>query len=356
MGKGSNRFALLLTFMILVVSFGHTVQMYRNVGYGKYEAFTVTVFIEGIFLLSTYTLSQNRIAGRKSGWPLKLGFGYGAVHVLFSNLHHSADLSYVFDAGYAGWALGASVFVGLIVIELIVSYGVADGQDTEQTASRTNNGQSTEKQTSQSTQTDAVSEHTTTGSVRTDEKESNGQADSTPDNIHADTLQPDGSGNAVGQDVNQTHTDGDGLENDCPDDVADAPNVRRDDQAHADTNGQTDTVRKLDNNRPVDTSDELSQRRAGRQNRTDGDRTDGAGTTTLTDSDNGRTKADRTDEKKKTSRKPTVPERVVEQAYLQFVAENKKPPSFRELMRKAKCSKHMAGKVINRYKDQENAV
>lgn len=349
MGKGSNRFALLLTFMILVVSFGHTVKMYRDVGYGQYEAYTITVFIEGIFLLSTYTLSQNRIAGRKSGWPLKLGFGYGAVHVLFSNLHHSADLSYVFDAGYAGWWLGASVFVGLIVIELIVSYGMADGQDKKKTDSEA--GSDTDIEYNQSDK-DADSIRT----VVTDEHSDNSRPDASSDNGHKNGPRTDrqtyfSNGNVSDSNriggaavVDTLGADSSNESHVPPKTIQEAKQTisRTYFQEDADKNGQIMTVRKSDDTQ----ADELTQCRADRWNRTDSKRTK---------ADNGQRTKNRTDEKKKTSRK-TVPDEVVEQVYLKIVEDTQKPPSFRELMRAAGCSKHKAGKIINRYKEQGKAV
>ncbi|SMO92255.1 hypothetical protein [Melghirimyces algeriensis] len=395
MGKWSIGFALLLTLMILGVSYSHTVSLYTDIGYGQSEAFTITAFIEGIFLLSTVTLARNRLAGQHSSWTLKCGFAYGAFHVLFSNLHHSADLSYLFDSGIAGWVLGISILVGLIIIELIVSYGVSenkrteDGQDTKQTDNKPSiNADSVRKlnenKLSESKRTDVVFDSDTdrTGiqgnGKRTDEAYNvRPEAVQTEVSVQEETdsaIQRSGSTpvkvlytdertvtntKSSGQgDINEiideemsVHLDEDA---DLPDKLPDSVRTETYEECNERTvDGQGELDIRPDNTNGQQ-SDNQAEKRTDSERVPDSERTNGGRETDKTERTNGgQHTAGRASEKTKKHKRNTVPEEVVEEVYLSIVKDTGKVPSFRGLMREAGCSKHMAGKVINRYKKEK---
>lgn len=353
MGKWAIRFAMLLTLMILVVSYIHTVQLYTDIGYGLYEACTITAFIEGIFLLSTVTLARNRLSGQHSGWPLKCGFAYGAFHVLFSNLHHSADLSYLFESGIAGWVLGISILVGLIIIELIVSYGVSENKRTANIQ-----GQTTGTHSVQTIQTDNKPSDKTDSARHPDEKElselyrTDNVSDLGSDNVKADIKSDSKRTNEMdGQLSDETDALSsvqkvDAVEVSANTADIDCPNVtvgqKADGQFKSDkASGQQTDVQGV--NRTTDSG----QSESGWTEQPDTDKA------SRTDSDNGQRSDKRASEKTKKGKRATVPEEVVEQVYLRIVKDTGEVPTFRGLMREAGCSKHMAGKVINRYKEEK---
>lgn len=391
MGKWSIRFSMLLTLMILIVSYSHTVRLYADIGYGTYEAFTITAFIEGIFLLSTVTLARNRIAKRKSGWPLRCGFAYGAFHVLFSNLHHSADLTDLFDSGIAGWVLGISILVGLIIIELIVSYGVSENN-------RTDDGQDTE----QSDSVRELNEDKTSGTKRTDDVRSP-VADI--EKGSGRTVSTDGQANEVTDSVREnTQSDIAQLEvseQEETDSVVKCSGSMPPAVLHTDnqtatnglTSGHADVSEEIDGgvsgqhpgSAQTDDQEEYNERTADGQGElgyppdtTDGQRTDSqeaertdsgrdadgvrtndgqrTAKTKRTESDDGQRSAGRTSGETKKRKGAKVPEEVVEQVYLRIVEDTGKVPSIRGLMKAAGSSKHMADKVISRFKEQNKAV
>lgn len=403
MGKWAIRFAMLLTLMILVVSYIHTVQLYTDIGYGLYEAYTITAFIEGIFLLSTVTLARNRLSGQHSGWPLKCGFAYGAFHVLFSNLHHSADLSYLFESGIAGWVLGISILVGLIIIELIVSYGVSENKRTADRQSQTTGTHSVqtiqtdnkpsdktdsaretdEKGMSKLYRTDAVSE-LGSDNVKADSKRTNemdGQLCDETDNIRPVEVPSDVSdqlftdnvhnsesiqasavpkvnpgvivNNAISYDMNNGGTDDKAsvqkvVAVSMSDNTADTdcPNVTVGQKADGQFNSNNPSGQQTDVQGVIRTADS-GQSESGRTEQPDTDKK------SRTESDNGQRTERRASEKTKKGKKVMVTEEVVEQVYLRIVKDTGVVPSIRGLMKAAGSSKYMADKIIKRYTEEK---
>lgn len=114
------RFINILTgFIILIcvvsVSCLHTVALFESVGFQRVEAILIVIAVEAIFLLSCLNLVVSRIRQTKPGLPAIAGFLYGTALVGWSNV------SYVYDHGIAGWLLGASIPVGLIIAEGVIT-------------------------------------------------------------------------------------------------------------------------------------------------------------------------------------------------------------------------------------------
>lgn len=114
------RFINILTgFIILIcvvsVSCLHTVALFESVGFQRVEAILIVIAVEAIFLLSCLNLVVSRIRETKPGLPAIAGFLYGTALVGWSNV------SYVYDHGIAGWLLGVSIPVGLIIAEGVIT-------------------------------------------------------------------------------------------------------------------------------------------------------------------------------------------------------------------------------------------
>jgi len=111
---------------VVSVSFAHTVDLYKRVGFELWEARMFTVAVEVTFLLSGWTILWRRLQGQKPGTAAYAGFLYGIVLVLFSNSAYTVGLDWLFQNNIAQWTLAISVVLGVLVSESIISQNLAE--------------------------------------------------------------------------------------------------------------------------------------------------------------------------------------------------------------------------------------
>ena len=111
---------------VVTVSFSHTVDLYRRVGFELWEARTFTVAVEVTFLLSGWTILWRRLQGQKPGTAAYAGFLYGIILVLFSNSAYTVGLDWLFQNNIAQWTLAISVVLGVLVSESIISQNLVE--------------------------------------------------------------------------------------------------------------------------------------------------------------------------------------------------------------------------------------
>lgn len=111
---------------VVTVSFAHTVDLYKRVGFLHWEAVTFTIAVETTFLLSGWAILWRRLQGQKPGAAAYAGFLYGIILVLFSNSAYTVGLDNLFENKIAQWTLALSVVLGVIIAEMIISQNLFD--------------------------------------------------------------------------------------------------------------------------------------------------------------------------------------------------------------------------------------
>ena len=106
---------------VVSVSFAHTVDLYKRVGFLHWEATIFTIAVETTFLLSGWSILWCRNRGQKPSGSAYAGFLYGIVLVLFSNSAYTVGLNTLFENNIAQWGLALSVVLGVLIAESIIS-------------------------------------------------------------------------------------------------------------------------------------------------------------------------------------------------------------------------------------------
>jgi len=111
---------------VVSVSFSHTVDLYKRVGFVLWEAVGITIAVETTFFLSGWSILWHRYRGQKPGGPAYAGFLYGVTLVLFSNAAYTVGLNRLFENDIAQWVLALSVVLGVLIAESIISQNLAE--------------------------------------------------------------------------------------------------------------------------------------------------------------------------------------------------------------------------------------
>src|SRR5690606_14647355 len=111
---------------VVSVSFSHTVDLYKRVGFALWEAIGITIAVETTFFLSGWSILWHRYRGQKPGGPAYAGFLYGVTLVLFSNAAYTVGLNRLFENDIAQWVLALSVVLGVLIAESIISQNLAE--------------------------------------------------------------------------------------------------------------------------------------------------------------------------------------------------------------------------------------
>src|SRR5690606_21293463 len=111
---------------VVSVSFSHTVDLYKRVGFVLWEAVGITIAVETTFFLSGWSILWHRYRGQKPGGPAYAGFLYGVTLVLFSNAAYTVGLDVLFENKTAQWVLALSVVLGVLIAESIISKNLAE--------------------------------------------------------------------------------------------------------------------------------------------------------------------------------------------------------------------------------------
>lgn len=106
---------LVILVFNLVVSFYHSLQLFRAGGYTGVHAYLAVGAIEILFLVCAFTIIANRIKGTKPSTFTKAGGVIGVGVVMWSNIHAGIDY------GITGIILGALIPLTLVVAEGVVS-------------------------------------------------------------------------------------------------------------------------------------------------------------------------------------------------------------------------------------------
>ena len=111
---------------VVSVSFSHTVDLYKRVGFALWESVVFTIAVETTFFLSAWTILWRRNRGEKPSGSAYAGFTYGVVLVFFSNSAYTVGLNRLFENDIAQWVLALSVVFGVLVAESIISQNLAE--------------------------------------------------------------------------------------------------------------------------------------------------------------------------------------------------------------------------------------
>ena len=114
---------------VVSVSFSHTVDLYKRVGFALWEAIGITIAVETTFFLSGWSILWHRYRGQKPGGPAYAGFLYGVTLVLFSNAAYTVGLDVLFENKIAQWVLALSVVLGVLIAESIISKNLLHRED-----------------------------------------------------------------------------------------------------------------------------------------------------------------------------------------------------------------------------------
>ena len=111
---------------VVSVSFSHTVDLYKRVGFALWESVVFTIAVETTFFLSAWTILWRRNRGEKPSGSAYAGFIYGVILVLFSNSAYTVGLDELFENKIAQWVLALSVVLGVLIAESIISQNLAE--------------------------------------------------------------------------------------------------------------------------------------------------------------------------------------------------------------------------------------
>src|SRR5690606_18538562 len=111
---------------VVSVSFSHTVDLYKRVGFALWESVVFTIAVETTFFLSAWTILWRRNKGEKPSGSAYAGFTYGVVLVFFSNSAYTVGLNRLFENDIAQWVLALSVVLGVLIAESIISQNLAE--------------------------------------------------------------------------------------------------------------------------------------------------------------------------------------------------------------------------------------
>ena len=111
---------------VVSVSFSHTVDLYKRVGFALWESVVFTIAVETTFFLSAWTILWRRNRGEKPSGSAYAGFTYGVILVLFSNSAYTVGLDELFENKIAQWVLALSVVLGVLIAESIISQNLAE--------------------------------------------------------------------------------------------------------------------------------------------------------------------------------------------------------------------------------------
>lgn len=138
--------ALLVMGCAVWLSVHHTHDLYRSVGFIDKHAWVAVLMAEVMFLIGGINVAVARFRNYKPGWPAYTGFFLGLGLVGWSNIASTAEY------GLAGWLLGGSIVLVVLIMEMIMTHAVKKKFSTNQPASQpepTNSSQPANRPTGQ---------------------------------------------------------------------------------------------------------------------------------------------------------------------------------------------------------------
>lgn len=303
---------------VVVISFVHSLDLFRRYGFEGYLAWLGVIAVEVTFFSSMLNIVVCRLKQRPAGMPSYIGGLLGVSLVAWSNV------SATFEYGLPGVVLGLFVPGALVVSESIMSYAVIRGRtaDTKRTAESGRDGRNDRGHMSDTRRTDIrTTDVHSTDALTTDGQTKAGQTGS---------VQATGTRTADAQTADIQAADAENRTDSKRDPYGQTDN--RDDE-RTDADKQTTDTDKW----TVDT-------------RTDGQGT--ARTVSISDIRKRRTANSKTDNREtgqRTNKRRTDRSAIADKA-IEYYNENGTLPSVRKLAEMYGCSKHMAHETIKELK------
>lgn len=107
----------------IYLSVHHTHELYMSVGFSDRHAWIAVIMSETLFVTGGLNVAVARFRDYRPGVPAYIGFFFGLGLVGWSNIASTANY------GYKGWLLGGSIFVAVLITEMILTYAATKNRN-----------------------------------------------------------------------------------------------------------------------------------------------------------------------------------------------------------------------------------